>query len=68
MKRREFFTLSVGGVLIYTLNRQALWLNAAEAPVQVPLKSLSVQSSQRPDVTTMLEARSLNPVPPMLGV
>jgi len=38
MKRREFFTLSVGGVLIYTLNRQALWLNAAETPVQVPLK------------------------------
>jgi gluconate 2-dehydrogenase gamma chain len=38
MKRREFVTLSVGGVLIYTLNRQALWLNAAETPVRVALR------------------------------
>jgi gluconate 2-dehydrogenase gamma chain len=41
MKRREFFTLSVGGVLIYTLNREALWLNAAETPVRVPLRFLT---------------------------
>jgi gluconate 2-dehydrogenase gamma chain len=38
MKRREFITLSVGGVLIYTLNRKALWLNATEAPVRVALR------------------------------
>jgi gluconate 2-dehydrogenase gamma chain len=38
MRRREFFTLSVGGVLIYTLNRQAMWLDAAETPLHVELK------------------------------
>jgi gluconate 2-dehydrogenase gamma chain len=37
MKRRQFFTLSAGGVLIYSLDRKALWLNAAETPVEVPL-------------------------------
>jgi gluconate 2-dehydrogenase gamma chain len=46
MKRREFFTLSVGGVLIYTLNREALWLNAAETPVQVPLKFFTADEAR----------------------
>lgn len=46
MKRREFFTLSVGGVLIYTLNRQALWLNAAETPVQVPLRFFTADEAR----------------------
>ncbi len=46
MKRREFFTLSVGGVLIYTLNRQALWLNAAETPVQIPLRFFTADEAR----------------------
>lgn len=46
MKRREFFTLSVGGVLVYTLNRQAMWLNAAETPVQVPLRFFTADEAK----------------------
>jgi len=46
MKRREFFTLTVGGVLIYTLNRQALWLNAAETPVKVPLRFFTANEAR----------------------
>ena len=46
MKRREFITLTVGGILIYTLNRQALWLNAAETPVKVPLRFFTADEAQ----------------------
>lgn len=46
MKRREFFTLYVGGVLIYGLNREALWLNAAETPVKVPLKFFTADEAR----------------------
>jgi gluconate 2-dehydrogenase gamma chain len=46
MKRREFITLTVGGVLIYTLNRQAVWLNAAETPVKVPLRFFTADEAQ----------------------
>jgi gluconate 2-dehydrogenase gamma chain len=45
MKRREFVTLSVGGVLIYTLGGKPLWLNAAETPVQVPLRFFSADEA-----------------------
>jgi gluconate 2-dehydrogenase gamma chain len=38
MKRREFVTLSLGGVLIYTLDRKPLWLSAEAAQVRVPLR------------------------------
>jgi gluconate 2-dehydrogenase gamma chain len=46
MKRREFVTLSVGGVLIYTFNRQALWLDAAEVPVQVDLRFFTADEAK----------------------
>jgi gluconate 2-dehydrogenase gamma chain len=46
MKRRQFITLSVGGVLIYTLNRQALWLDAAETPVRIELRFFSADEAQ----------------------
>jgi gluconate 2-dehydrogenase gamma chain len=46
MKRRELITLSVGGVLIYTFNRKALWLNAAETAVDVPLKFFTADEAQ----------------------
>jgi gluconate 2-dehydrogenase gamma chain len=45
MKRRQFITLSVGGVLIYTLNRQALWLDAAETPVRVALRCFTADEA-----------------------
>ena len=39
MKRREFITVSVGGALIYSLDRRPMWADAAERkPVRVPLK------------------------------
>ena len=41
MKRREFITLSMtslGGVLVYTLAREPVWLNAQEGTVRVPLR------------------------------
>jgi gluconate 2-dehydrogenase gamma chain len=38
MKRRQFVTLSVGGVLFYTLDRKARWLNAEAAQVRAPLR------------------------------
>lgn len=46
MKRREFFTLAVGGVLVYTLDRKALWVNAAETPVQVPLRFFTADEAR----------------------
>lgn len=46
MKRREFITVSVGGVLVYTLNRRALWLDAAETPVRVPLRFFTAAEAQ----------------------
>jgi gluconate 2-dehydrogenase gamma chain len=46
MKRREFFTLSVGGVLIYTFNKKAVWLNAAETPVQVQLRFFTAHEAK----------------------
>jgi gluconate 2-dehydrogenase gamma chain len=41
MKRREFVTLSVGGVLFYTLDRKARWLNAEAVQVHAPLRFFS---------------------------
>lgn len=41
MRRREFITLSaasLGGVLVYTLAREPMWLNAKEGTVRVPLR------------------------------
>lgn len=46
MKRRELFTLSVGGVLLYTLTGKALWLDAAETPVQVSLKFFTADEAR----------------------
>jgi gluconate 2-dehydrogenase gamma chain len=46
MKRREFITLSVGGVLIYTFNRQALWLDAAETAIDVPLRFFTADEAR----------------------
>jgi gluconate 2-dehydrogenase gamma chain len=46
MKRREFIMLPVGGVLIYSLNRKALWLNAAQAQTPVPLKFFTAREAQ----------------------
>jgi gluconate 2-dehydrogenase gamma chain len=46
MKRREFITISVGGVLVFTLDRKALWLNAAETPIQVPLKFFTADEAR----------------------
>jgi gluconate 2-dehydrogenase gamma chain len=46
MKRRQFITLSVGGVLVYTLNRKALWLNAAETRVRVPLRFFTADEAR----------------------
>lgn len=46
MKRREFVTLSVGGVLIYTLDRKALWLDAEAKPVRVPLKFFTAHEAK----------------------
>jgi len=41
MKRREFITLSaksLGGLLVYTLAREPVWLNAQEGTIRVPLR------------------------------
>jgi gluconate 2-dehydrogenase gamma chain len=46
MKRREFITISVGGVLAYTLNRQALWLRAAETRLRVPLRFFTTDEAR----------------------
>jgi gluconate 2-dehydrogenase gamma chain len=45
MKRRDFVTLSVGGVLIYTLDRKAVWVDAAESQVRVPLRFFSTEEA-----------------------
>lgn len=46
MKRREFVTLSVGGVLIYTLDRKAVWLNAEATEVRVSLRFFTADEAQ----------------------
>lgn len=46
MKRREFVTLSLGGVLVYTLDRKALWLNAEAAQVRIPLRFFTADEAQ----------------------
>jgi gluconate 2-dehydrogenase gamma chain len=46
MKRREFITLSVGGVLIYTFNRKALWLHADETTVNVALRFFTADEAK----------------------
>jgi gluconate 2-dehydrogenase gamma chain len=46
MKRREFITLSLGGVLIYSLDRKATLLHAAETAVQVPLNFFTAREAQ----------------------
>lgn len=46
MKRREFVTLSVGGVLVYTLDRRALWLNAGATEVQARLRFFSTDEAR----------------------
>jgi gluconate 2-dehydrogenase gamma chain len=41
MKRREFITLSMtslGGVLVYTLARDPMWMNTQEGTIRVPLR------------------------------
>lgn len=46
MKRREFVTLSVGGVLVYTLDRRALWLNAGATEIRAPLRFFTTNEAQ----------------------
>jgi len=49
MKRREFITLSLtslGGVLVYTLAREPMWLNAQEGTVRVPLRFFTADGAQ----------------------
>ena len=45
MKRREFISLSVGGVLIYALDRKAQVVNAAEFPIEVPLRFFTAREA-----------------------
>jgi gluconate 2-dehydrogenase gamma chain len=46
MKRRQFITLSVGGVLIYSLDRKALWVDAAEQQVDIPLRFFTAEEAR----------------------
>ncbi len=49
MKRREFITLSTtsfGGLLVYTLAREPIRLNAQEAKIQVPLRFFTAKEAQ----------------------
>ena len=50
MKRREFITLSaksLGGLLVYTLAREPVWLNAQEGTIGVPSRDASASSRSR---------------------
>lgn len=46
MKRRAFITLSVGSALIYGLDRKAVWLDAAENRIRVPLRFFTAAEAQ----------------------
>lgn len=46
MKRRDFITLSVGTTLVYSLDRKAVWLNAAETQVRFPLRFFTAAEAQ----------------------
>ena len=49
MKRREFITLSaksLGGLLIYTLAREPVWLNAQEGTIKVPVRVFTADEAK----------------------